>query len=86
MKEKLRTHIETLFSDAPNTKKAIELKEELIQNSYDKYDDLIFDGWDDEKGLLLRGFSVETLQYEPLAVPIPVLLEKLGEGTGHGVA
>ena len=59
---------------------------EILDPGYDKYDDLIFDGWDDEKGLLLRGFSVETLQYEPLAVPIPVLLEKLGEGTGHGVA
>ena len=59
---------------------------EILDPGYDKYDDLIFDGWDDEKDLLLRGFSVETLQYEPLAVPIPVLLEKLGEGTGHGVA
>ena len=47
---------------------------------------MLFRSWDDEKDLLLRGFSVETLQYEPLAVPIPVLLEKLGEGTGHGVA
>lgn len=59
---------------------------EVLDPGYDRYDDLLFDRWDKEKGLVLRGFSVETLQYEPLAVPIPVLLEKLGEGTGHGVA
>lgn len=57
---------------------------EVIDPGYDRYDDLDFAGWDDEKGLLLRGFSVETVRYEPLSVPIPTLWERLAEGEGHG--
>ena len=45
---------------------------------YDRYDDLDFAGWDQERGLLLRGFSTETLQYEPLSVPVSTLKEHLG--------
>lgn len=63
MKEKLRTHIETLFSDAPNTKKAIELKEELIQNSYDKYDDLILEGKTPEAAYNISVASIGDITY-----------------------
>ncbi len=59
---------------------------ELLDPGYDRYDDLLFDGWDGEKALLLRGFSVETLQYEPLSVPIATLKQMLAKGTGHGLA
>ena len=45
MKENIRKHIESLFADAPKTRKAIELKEELTQNTIEKYEDLISEGY-----------------------------------------
>jgi len=44
MKENLRTYIENLFAQAPNTPKVMELKEELLSNLTAKYDDLIMQG------------------------------------------
>lgn len=44
MNEKLRNHIETLFEDAPKSRKAFELKEELLANSEERYQDLIANG------------------------------------------
>ena len=48
MKEKLRSYLEGLFADAPKTRKAEELKEELLSNLYEKYDDLIASGLSEE--------------------------------------
>ncbi|MDR1628708.1 MAG: permease prefix domain 1-containing protein [Oscillospiraceae bacterium] len=48
MKEKLRIYIEALFQDAPLTQKAVELKEEILQNICDKYDDLLMQGKTEE--------------------------------------
>lgn len=48
MKDKLRNYIESIFEDAPKTKKIIELKEEVLQNLIDKYDDLITEGKSEE--------------------------------------
>lgn len=50
---------------------------EVIDPDYDRYDDLNFAGWDREKGLLFRAFSVETLEYEPLSVPVEALWAEL---------
>jgi hypothetical protein len=44
MNEKLRNYIESIFEDAPKTKEVVELKEEILQNLIDKYNDLIADG------------------------------------------
>ena len=44
MEDKLRWYVEGLFEEAPPTKKAVELKEEMIQNLQDKYKDLITEG------------------------------------------
>ncbi len=44
MKENLRNHLELLFEEAPKTRKAFELKEELYANSVERYDDLIKNG------------------------------------------
>ncbi len=44
MNQKLRTYIESLFVDAPKNKKTVELKEEMVQNLIDKYNDLISEG------------------------------------------
>lgn len=44
MKERLINHVESIFEDAPRTKAAHELKEELLSNSLSKYEDLIGSG------------------------------------------
>lgn len=48
MKEKIQKHIDGLFTGAPKTRKALELKEELIQNAIEKYEDLIGEGYREE--------------------------------------
>ena len=44
MYDKLREYIESLFKDAPDTVKTVELKEEMLQNLYEKYNDLLAEG------------------------------------------
>ena len=44
MKEKLREYIDEIFADAPDSKRARDLKEEFYCNVCDRYDDLILDG------------------------------------------
>ena len=44
MEDKLRKYVDGLFAETAPTKKAVELKEEMIQNLNDKYNDLISDG------------------------------------------
>jgi len=44
MEDKLRKYVDDLFADTAPTKKAVELKEEMIQNLQDKYNDLISGG------------------------------------------
>ena len=44
MNEKLRAYVEELFKNAPKTKQAVEIKEEILRNSIDRYNDLIKEG------------------------------------------
>lgn len=44
MNENLSNHLDLLFEKAPKTRKAFELKEELLANSVERYDDLIKSG------------------------------------------
>jgi len=48
MDEKLRRHVDDLFSETAPTRKAVELKEEMIQNLSEKYCDLIAEGKTEE--------------------------------------
>jgi len=48
MNEKIRKHLDELFADAPKTRKAMELKEEMLQNSMEKYQDLLSEGYSEE--------------------------------------
>ncbi|MBH1939988.1 hypothetical protein I5677_03640 [Mobilitalea sibirica] len=48
MDEKLRRYVEGLFVDVPQNKSMIELKEEMIQNLKEKYEDLIQEGKTEE--------------------------------------
>ena len=44
MEDKLRRYVDGLFARTAPTKKAVELKEEMLQNMEDKYNDLISEG------------------------------------------
>lgn len=48
METKLREYVESLFADAPKTRRAVELKEEILQNSIDRYRDLLSEGKSEE--------------------------------------
>lgn len=51
MNEKIRKEVNTLFQNAPNTKRANDLKDEIISNAEDKYEDLIKQGKNEEESL-----------------------------------
>lgn len=51
MKENIRKEVNILFENAPNTKRANDLKDEIISNAEDKYEDLIKQGKSDEEAL-----------------------------------
>ncbi|MCL2436696.1 MAG: permease prefix domain 1-containing protein [Clostridiales bacterium] len=44
MEDKLRRYVESLFEETKPTRKAVELKEEMLQNLNDKYGDLLNEG------------------------------------------
>ena len=48
MYEKLRAHIEELFKNAPKTLQTVEIKEEILQNTIDRYNDLLAEGKSEE--------------------------------------
>lgn len=48
MNEKLRNYIDALFEKAPQTVRAVELKEEMFQNLTEKYNDLLAQGKSEE--------------------------------------
>ena len=48
MIETIREHIDNLFAEAPKTRKAVDLKEEITQNTIEKYQDLLAEGYSQE--------------------------------------
>ncbi len=48
MNDRIRNYVEGLFLDAPRTRKAAELKDELTANLRDRYEDLVARGQDEE--------------------------------------
>ena len=51
MKENIRKEVNILFEKAPNTKRANDLKDEIISNAEDKYEDLVKQGKKEEEAL-----------------------------------
>ncbi|MCI8832993.1 MAG: hypothetical protein HFJ19_02160 [Clostridia bacterium] len=51
MNERIRKEVNNLFQNAPNTKRANDLKDEIISNAEDKYEDLIKQGTNEEEAL-----------------------------------
>ncbi len=48
MNEKITQYFNRLFEEAPKTRKALDLKQEMTQNALDKYADLLQDGYTEE--------------------------------------
>lgn len=48
MKEKITQHFNQIFAEAPKTRKALDLKQEMMQNAMDKYDDMVAEGYSEE--------------------------------------
>lgn len=44
MKDRIVQYFNQLFEDAPKTRKALELKQEMLQNALDRYEDLVQEG------------------------------------------
>lgn len=51
MNERIRKEVNILFEHAPNTKRANDLKDEIISNAEDKYEDLLKQGIKEEEAL-----------------------------------
>lgn len=49
MDEKIRQYFNTIFADAPKTRMALDLKQEMTQSAIDKFDDLVADGYSEEE-------------------------------------
>lgn len=49
MHSKLRMYVESLFDKVQRTKEVVELREEILQNVIDKYDDLVKEGTSEEE-------------------------------------
>ena len=81
MKEKIRAYVEQLFEEAPRTRKAYELKEEMVSNLSEKFDDLVVGGKGEEEAfnLVVSGIGdlSELIQsLEESVVLDPVLEQK----------
>lgn len=48
MKDRIVQYFNQLFEDAPKTRKALDLKQEMLQNALDKYEDLVQEGHSEE--------------------------------------
>ncbi len=48
MYNRIKNHIDALFTSAPRTRKALDLKEEMTQNTIEKYEDLVSEGYAEE--------------------------------------
>ena len=48
MDERIRQHFNTIFAEAPKTRMALDLKQEMTQSAIDKYNDMVADGYSEE--------------------------------------
>lgn len=48
MNKRIKRYVDNLFKDAPKTRRIYELKEEILSNTNDNYNDLIEIGLDEE--------------------------------------
>lgn len=68
MEEKIKRHMDDLFEEAPNTRKTMELKEEMTQNTIEKYHDLLSNNYSEEDAYqnVIRSIGDVTELFEAL--------------------
>lgn len=76
MNEKIRKHIEMLFAEAPKTRKALDMKEEMTQNTIEKYEDLLNEGYapEDAYQTVINSIGDVTELFEDLEEKNPLCL------------
>lgn len=62
MNQKIREHMNGLFQEAPKTKKALELKEEMIANAEEKFSDLLAEGYQEEDAFAVVANSIGNVE------------------------
>lgn len=62
MQDRLRSYMDELFADAPQTSRVVELKEEILQNLTDKYNDLLAEGKTEEAAYNIAIASIGDVQ------------------------
>ena len=69
MNNRLREYIDNLFATAPSNRKTVEVKEEILQNLTDKYNDLIAEGKNEDVAfnIAVELHEVKTEDAEDLA-------------------
>ena len=70
MSHKIDSYLQALFADAPRTKKALELKEELLCNMRERYEDYLREGKSDSEAYSLTVASMGDLD-EMIAQVMP---------------
>ncbi len=78
MNETIRKHIEELFAEAPKTRRAVDLKEEIIQNTMEKYQDLRKEGYQEEDAckIVLNSIGDVKELFSELEDPNPLRLSE----------
>lgn len=79
MSEELRSYLEELFKDAPKTKAAYELKEELIANSTERYLDLLKDSVPEKEALNIVIHSIGDVNQLFAEVESPMVVNQPDE-------
>lgn len=78
MNERIKKYIDEIFADAPKTRKAMELKEEVAINTMDKYQDLISEGYQEEDAwkMVVNSIGDVTELFEELKEDNPLRLSE----------
>lgn len=72
MNTRLREYIDGLFANAPKTKQIIEIKEEILQNTLDRYNDLIAEGKSEEAAFNISVAGIGDVEHLIDSVKAPV--------------
>lgn len=83
MNERITKHVEGLFENAPRTRRSIELRDEMIANLNDRYNDLIAEGKDAETAYstVIAGIGdiselIQTLRDQEVFDPILMQMQR----------
>lgn len=88
MREKLKDYVDSLFQNAPDTARVRELREEILQNTLDRFDDLIAQGCSEDSAFGQAVASIGDVRqlWSQTAAPVPAKKSRTGWIIGGCVA